>query len=86
MAFSIGGNGGQNNETSRPRAAAFLNLWVRRKDGSRAKIGAIPLSAEGFQGAVVKRLEQEDGLEALVNNMEIDYVKVDPNRAYDPGF
>ena len=85
MAFSIGGNGGQN-ETNRPRAAAFLNLWVRRKDGTRAKIGAIPLSAEGFQGAVVKRLEQDDGLEALVNSMEIDYVKVDPNRAYDPGF
>ena len=86
MAFSIGGNGGQNNETGRPRAAAFLNLWVRRKDGTRAKIGAIPLSAEGYQGSIIKRLEQDDGLEALVNNMEIDYVKVDPNRAYDPGF
>jgi hypothetical protein len=84
MAFSIGGNDGQTG--SRPRAVAFLNLWVRRKDGTRAKIGAIPLAAEGYQGTVAKRLEQDDGLEALVNNLEIDYVKVDPNRSYDPGF
>ena len=85
MAFTInGGNAPENN--GRPRAAAFLNLWVRRKDGSRAKIGAIPLSGDGFQGAVIKRLEEEDGLEALVNNLEIDYVKVDPNRTYDAGF
>jgi len=85
MAFSFNSTA-SNNNAARPKAAAFLNLWVKRQDGSRAKIGAIPLSSEGFQGAVVKRLAEDDGLEALVNNLEIDFVKVDPNRQYSAGF
>lgn len=89
MAFSIGGNDGQNNATAtggRPKAVAFLNFWILRKDGTRVKLGAIPLSGEGLQGAIVKRLDEPGGLEALADHLEITYVKVNPNRGYDPGF
>ena len=87
MAFLVGGNDGQNNGSNgRPKAAAFVNIWIRRKDGSRIKLGAIPLYEQGIQAAIIKRLDEPGGLEAMADHLEIDYVKVDPNRTYDPGF
>ena len=56
------------------KAKAFLNIWVRRADGSRAKIGAIPLKDQrAFDKALIERLQKEDGIEALTNALELDF-------------
>ena len=79
MAFHFNtpsSNNAGNNEQW--KAKAFLNIWVRRADGSRAKIGAIALRDQKvFEKALIDRLSQEDGVEALKANMEVDFQLVD---------
>ena len=70
------------------KAKAFLNIWVRRADGSRAKIGAIALKEQrSFDKALIERLQQEDGVEALTNALELDFQMADkPASAVNIGF
>lgn len=64
----------QGNNDEKWKATAFINLWVRRADGSRAKIGAIPLKeSKLFEKALIERLSAEGGVEALVNALEVDF-------------
>ena len=56
------------------KATAFLNLWVKRADGSRAKIGAIPLKdSKNFDRALIARLQQEGAIESLMQHLELDF-------------
>lgn len=70
------------------KAQAFLNIWVRRADGSRAKIGAIALKEQrSFDKALIERLQQEDGLSALTNALELDFQMADkPASQVNVGF
>jgi len=70
------------------KATAFLNIWVRRADGSRAKIGAIPLKDQrNFDKALIARLQQEDGVEALLKALELDFQMADkPASEVNVGF
>ena len=70
------------------KAKAFLNIWVKRADGSRAKIGAIALKeSRAFEKALIERLQQEDGLEALTNALELDFQMADkPSTQVNVGF
>lgn len=70
------------------KAKAFLNIWVKRADGSRAKIGAIALKDQrAFDKALIERLQQEDGVLALMAAMEIDFQMADkPTSQVNVGF
>lgn len=76
---------GQNGE--RWKATAFLNLWARRKDGSRFKIGAIALKdSKRTDAGLIERLKQEGGVEALLAAMEVDFQLADQQGPVDVGF
>lgn len=70
------------------KAKAFLNIWVKRADGSRAKIGAIALKEQrAFDKALIERLQQDDGVLALMAAMEIDFQMADkPSSQVNVGF
>lgn len=70
------------------KAQAFLNLWVKRADGSRAKVGAIPLrEAKAFEKALIARLKQDGAMEAFANALEIDFQMADkPTSEVNVGF
>ena len=70
------------------KAKAFLNIWVKRADGSRAKIGAIPLKEQrAFDKALIERLQQDGGVLALMAAMEIDFQMADkPTSQVNLGF
>lgn len=60
------------------KAQAFLNLWIKRADGSRAKVGAIPLKeSRAFEKALINRLQQDGALEAFTGALEIDFQMAD---------
>lgn len=80
MAFAFNTPGSNNNaqaagQTNEQwKAEAFINLWVRRADGSRAKLGAIPLKGtRNFDKALIERLQQEGAVEALIAALEVDF-------------
>ena len=87
LNFNIPSTSAQSKDESW-KAQAFLNIWVRRQDGSRAKIGAIALrESKAFEKALIERLQQDDGLEAMVNSMELDFQMADkPISAINIGF
>ncbi len=65
------------------KATGFVNLWVKRTDGSKFKLGAIPLREQKTtDAAIINRLRQEGGVEALLNALEVDYQDVnnDPSK------
>lgn len=70
------------------KATAFLNIWIRRADGSRAKVGAIPLKdSRNFDKALIQRLQQEDGVDALTKALELDFQMADkPASEVNVGF
>ncbi|MCA9911978.1 MAG: hypothetical protein KC496_01460 [Anaerolineae bacterium] len=89
MAFAIQQQP-QTNTTNSPndswKAAAFVNLWVKRPDGSKAKIGAIALrNNKKFEAALIKRLQEEGAIEALKSALEIDF-QVVSEEVSDVGF
>lgn len=90
MAFSFNAPAQSNvaGNEAQWKAQAFLNLWVRRQDGSRAKIGAIPLKAQrNFDKALIERLSQEGGVEALMKAVELDFQMADrPASEVNVGF
>lgn len=69
------------------KAQAFLNLYVTRADGTKAKIGAIPLkTSKKFEAALIERLSQEGGLQAFADAVAFDFQKVDEAVPADVGF
>ena len=73
------------------KATAFINLWITKPDGSRAKLGAIPLKdSVAFQNGVIARLEAggDEALESLKGVLQIDFkmVNTQPVAASDVGF
>lgn len=82
---SASSNNAGNNESW--KAQAFLNLFVRKPDGSRMKIGAIPLkTGKKAEAALIDRLQKEDGIDALKQVLDIDFQLVDDGKAVDLGF
>ena len=88
MAFNLNGNNSRNsNGNDDWKAQAFLNLWVPKPDGSRLKIGAIPLKeSRKNDAALIKRLSEEDGLASLMDKLEIDFQIVDESKSVELGF
>jgi len=84
MAFNLNDNNSRNNDW---KAQAFLNFFVTKADGTRMKIGAIPLkTARKADAALIERLKAEDGLQALMNNLEADFQLVDESKQIELGF
>ena len=58
------------------RADAFINVWVKRADGTRAKLGALPLkSSTAYQSGVISRLQSggDEAIKSLLEKLEIDF-------------
>lgn len=70
------------------RADRFLNLWIKGSDGSRRKLGAIPLKkSKAFEAAIIKRLDEgEDALSALQDVLEMSYNSAEGAADIDVGF
>lgn len=70
------------------KAQGFLNLWVKRADGSRAKVGAIPLrESKAFEKALIARLQQDGAIEAFMSALEVDFQLADkPTSEVNVGF
>lgn len=89
MAFSFNNNSqSQQQQDPNWKAAAFLNIWIKKSDGSRAKIGAIPLKdSRNFDKALIARLQEDGAVDALAQALELDFQMADqPNRQVDVGF
>ncbi len=68
---------------------AWVNLYVPSADGTgRKKLGAIGLKlSRGFDAAVINRLNQgPEAVQALLQNLEIEYVLVDETKEVSVGF
>jgi len=89
MAYVSGGKGsnrggrGQQDQDDSWKATAFINIYIPGPNGKR-KLGSIPLKdSKAFEAAVIERLKQEGGLEALAKVIELDFQladkEVDPN-------
>lgn len=73
MALNVNTNAAASSATFE-KAAAFINLYVYRKDGSKMKIGAIPLrESKNTERALIKRLQEEGAVDALLNALEVDF-------------
>lgn len=84
MAFQFNAPASNNNAAQNEnwKATGFLNIWVRRTDGSRYKIGAVALREQRVQEkALIDRLSKEDGVEALMAAMEVDFQLVNKDPA-----
>ena len=81
-------NNASSSDNAQWKAQAFLNLWIKRPDGSRAKIGAIALREQkNFEKALIARLQEEGALDALHQALEIDFQMADrPVTTADVGF
>ncbi len=58
------------------KADAFINIWVKRADGTRAKLGAIPLkNSAAYQAGVIERLSKggDEAIAALMGVLEVDF-------------
>lgn len=86
--FNFNAPAATNSQDESWKAQAFLNIWVRRADNSRAKIGAIALKEQrSFDKALIERLQQEDGVEALMGALELDFQMADkPTSQVNVGF
>lgn len=88
ISFNTPSNNAAAGTNNNWKATAFLNVWVRRADGSRAKIGSISLKdSRSFERALIERLQQDGALEALQGAMELDFQMADkPVSAANVGF
>lgn len=69
------------------KAQAFLNLFIKKPDGTRAKVGAIPLkTSRKMDRALIERLQQDDGVEAMKSVLELDFQMVDDGAVPELGF
>jgi hypothetical protein len=78
MAFNSNSSSAQSNNTDW-KANRFLNVYIKHADGTRRKLGAIPLkTSKAFEKAVIARLDTgEDALAAMVDVLEYDYHNAD---------
>lgn len=92
MAMNFDNNGfssasGAPAQNEKWKAKAFLNLWLRRPDGSRVKIGAIALRDDKeVEKALIGRLQQEGAVEAMMPHLEADFQMAQRNAPVDLGF
>ena len=87
MAFQKNDVNSNNNDTSW-KATAFINLYVPTADGqSRRKIGAIALrDSKKLDAALIKRLLEDGGVQALADNLQIDFQMADSGEETELGF
>ena len=87
MAFQKNDVNSTNNDTSW-KATAFINLYVPTNGGeSRRKIGAIALrDSKKLDAALIKRLQEEGGVQALADNLQIDFQLADSGDETELGF
>lgn len=87
MAFntSVAASAAQNDSW---KAQAFLNLYLPKKDGGKTKIGkGIPLKeSSAFEAALIKRLQEEGGMEGFVGSVIIEFRLADVSHDVDLGF
>ena len=87
MAFQFNNNNAQSSSNEAWRADAFLNIWARRADGSKFKVGSISLKkSSAIQAKLIERLQEDDGLESLVNAMEMDFQLAVSEKEVNLGF
>ena len=77
--------------SSTTKADAFVNVWVKRADGTRAKLGALPLkNSASYQAGVIARLKSggDEAIKALMSVLEIDFKEAhsEPVAADSVGF
>ena len=73
------------------RADAFINIWVKRADGTRAKLGALALkNSTAYQAGVIDRLTKggDEAIESLMGVLELDFklASSEPVKADAVGF
>lgn len=91
MAFQSAANNNRNSQRDEQndnwKAQAFINIYVPRADGSKAKIGAIPLkTAKKLEAALIERLKTEEGLKAFANNVLFDFQMADNDAPVELAF
>ena len=80
MAFNTGvkRNDTTNQQNDSWKAQAFVNLYVPTPEGGKRKIGSIALKdSKPFEAALIKRLQEEGGLEALKDALIVDFQMAD---------
>ena len=80
MAFNTGVQRNQNTNQQNDswKAQAFVNLYVPTPEGGKRKIGTIALKdSKTFEAALIKRLQEEGGLEALKDALIVDFQMAD---------
>ena len=69
------------------KATAFVNVYIPRADGSKAKIGALPLKmGKKVDAALIERLKTEEGLKAFANNVLFDFQMVESDTPVELAF
>jgi hypothetical protein len=69
------------------KADAFLNLYADKADGSSLKVGAIAFKlGKKTDAALIKRLSEEGGVEALSKVLRLDFRMVTDEPISDIGF
>lgn len=86
MAFQK--NDVNSNNDASWKAIAFINLYVPTADGqSRRKVGAIALrDSKKLDAALIKRLQEDGGVQALADVLQIDFQLADSGDATELGF
>lgn len=80
MAFNMpaANNNTTGNINENWKAQAFINIWVGGANGTRKKIGSIPLREnKSFEAALIKRLQEDGAVEAMIQALEIDFQMAD---------
>ena len=80
MAFNTGvkRNDTTNQQNDSWKAQAFVNLYVPTPEGGKRKIGSIALKdSKPFEAALIKRLQEEGGLEAMKDALIVDFQMAD---------
>jgi hypothetical protein len=69
------------------KAQAFLNMYIKRADGSKAKVGALAFKAnKKFDAALIKRFQEEGGLQAFADAVIFDFQMAESDTPVDAGF
>lgn len=89
MAFlkETGNTNPNNSNNDAWKAQAFLNFFIEKPDGSKTKIGAIPLKdSRKFDSALIKRLQEDGAVQAMMDVMVVDFQLVDDGKVPELGF
>lgn len=77
---------GNNSKDESWKAVGFINIFLPARDGSRVKLGAIPLKAAKPREAELANWLAEDDesksrLNLLLNKLEMEYASAEPSDA-----